>query len=289
MRTHISSVGLLIRSEPVLPFTYPSHIARSCIDALPPQPGIYIFRDQDGTPLYIGKSVNIRSRVLSHLRTPDEAQMLQRTTHIDFERCGGEIGALLRESQLIKKWQPAFNRKLRRTREMCSLSLEDGLPQIVFARERDFATGEHLYGLFNSRKGALETLRDIVQEYDLCCALTGLERVARGRPCFAHQLGRCRGACVGLESEQEHAGRLRAALEPRRIVRWPYPGVVGIVEESDGLRQVQLVDRWCYLGVRPEGKKRRVALPAASFDIDVYQILLRPMLAGDLTIEPVAA
>lgn len=286
MRTHVSSTGLLIRSDPALSFTYPAHIARSSIEALPPLPGVYIFRDQAGTAVYIGKSVNIRHRVMSHLRTPDEAQMLQRTTQIDFERTGGEIGALLRENQLIKQWQPVFNQQLRRAREMCSFSLESGVPLLVFASERDFASSDGLYGLFASRKAALETLRDVAQDCGLCSALTGLEKVARGRPCFAYQLARCRGACVGLESTAGHAQRLREALEPIRIVRWPYEGAVGIVEESDGLRQVSLVDRWCYLGMRGEGKQRRGKLPAASFDMDVYRILARPMLDGGLTINP---
>ena len=130
MRTHVSSTGLLIRSDPALSFAYPTHIDRACLDALPSQPGVYIFRDGEGAALYIGKSVNIRTRVLSHLRTREEGQMLARTRHIDFELCGGEIGALLRESQLIKQLQPVFNQKLRRLREMCSLRLTGGRPEV---------------------------------------------------------------------------------------------------------------------------------------------------------------
>lgn len=285
MRTHVNSVGLLVRSDPALSFTYPSHIARASIDALPQSPGIYIFRAADGAALYVGKSVNLRHRVLSHLRTPEEQQMLQRTSHIDFERSGGEIGALLREAQLIRQLQPPYNQKLRRTREMCSFYLEgEAPPRLVFAGERDFAAADGLYGLYTSRAAALESLRDIVRDGGLCPAVTGLEKLARGRPCFAHQIARCRGACVAKESAAEHAGRVLAALAPYRVHRWPYPGMVGIVEESDGLRQVQLVDRWCYLGVQPKGK-RRGKPPAASFDMEVYKILARQLLAGGLQVE----
>ncbi|WP_426171045.1 hypothetical protein [Pseudoduganella sp. R-34] len=123
MRTHVNSVGLLVVSDPVLNFSYPAHIPRECIDALPSLPGIYIFRDAAGKPVYIGKSVNIRTRVLSHMRTTEEMQMLARAATIDFERTGGEIGALLRESELVKRHQPVFNSKLRRLREMCSISM----------------------------------------------------------------------------------------------------------------------------------------------------------------------
>lgn len=298
MRTHVSSVGLVIAPNHADDFLYPQHIARSCLDALPPQPGIYIFRDLQGAPIYIGKSVNIRSRVLSHLRTPAEARMLQQTAHIDFERTGGEIGALLLESKLIKKMQPAYNRKLRRVREMCSLQLLPhaggaGAPRLVYAREVDFASEQYLYGLFASKASATETLRAIVAGAQLCPALTGLEAAARGRPCFASQIGRCRGACCGKESVEEHAERLRAALYSLRVLTWPYEGAIGIVEESDGWRQTQWIDRWCYLGPEEEtGKPRKKqaagagkALPATRFEMDTYQILLKPLLLGELTLE----
>jgi len=281
MHTHVNAVGLLVCTDPATSFSYPAHIPRDCLDSLPQQPGIYIFRDAAGIPLYIGKSVNLRQRVLSHLRTPEEAQMLARTSHIEHERTGGEIGALLREAQLIKDHQPVFNRKLRRTREMCSIRLGGTLPEVVFAREIDFGRTEGLFGLFQTRKAAQETLRNVAHSDGLCSVMTGLEKGAPGRPCFARQLKSCRGACTGEESASEHAARVRAALAPLRVTPWPYPGAIAIVEQSDGLRQRQLVDNWCYLGTRQSRRKS-----AARFDVDVYRILARPLLEGGLTVEP---
>jgi len=281
MRTHVNSVGLLIRADPALLFAYPSHIPRDCIDALPQQPGIYIFRDEAATPIYIGKSVNLRHRVMSHLRTPEEAQMLARTRHIDFERTGGEMGALLREAMLIREHQPVFNVKLRRQREICSIVLRDDRPEIVFAKEVDFGRTDGLFGLFGTKKAAQETLKNLVQSENLCPVMTGLEKGSPGRPCFARQISRCHGACTGEESAAGHAARLQAALEHMLVRRWPYGGPIAIVEESDGLRQKQLVDNWCYLGTGKLKKKR----PAARFDLAVYQILARRLLAGELAVE----
>lgn len=278
MRTHVNSVGLLVVSDPALNFSYPAHIPRECIDALPSQPGVYIFRDAAGMPLYIGKSVNIRSRVLSHMRTAEEMQMLARTASIDFERTGGEIGALLREAELVKRHQPVFNSRLRRQREMCSISMAGDTPEVVFAREVDFARAAQLYGLFASKKAALETLRDVAHARGLCTVATGLEKLAPGRPCFARQVARCQGACTGEEPPADHAARVRLALEPLRVTPWPYAGAVAIVEESDGLRQRAVVDGWCYLG-----QARTAARPR--FDIDVYNILVRPLASGALRIE----
>lgn len=89
-------------------YEYPEHL-RPWLEALPKLPGVYQFHgDSDTMPLYIGKSVNLRSRVLSHLRTPEEAAMLRQSRRITWQRTAGELGALLLEARLIKEQQPLF-------------------------------------------------------------------------------------------------------------------------------------------------------------------------------------
>ncbi|HJV84924.1 MAG TPA: endonuclease [Noviherbaspirillum sp.] len=293
MQARITSVGLLVKPDPADAFEYPHHIDRTSLDALPAKPGIYIFRDEQDRPLYIGKSVNIRVRVLSHLRTPEEARMLRASRRVEFRRTAGEIGALLLESRLIKELQPLHNKKLRRTREMCTLRLNRDVksaPEIVYARDYDFAKTADLYGLFATRKAALEKLREIVEAEELCPAVTGLETPVRGRACFARQISRCRGACTGEESAETHYLRLKAALQEMRVVAWPYPGPMGIVEEcGDGWKQIHIIDRWFYVGsidkVNGTPPVRRAT--RRSFDIDTYRILVKPMVQGELRIEPV--
>lgn len=293
MQARVTSVGLLIKADPADSFEYPHHIDRASLDALPSKPGIYIFRDEADRPLYIGKSINIRTRVLSHLRTPEEARMLQQSRYVEFSRTAGEIGALLLESRLIKEMQPLHNKKLRRTREMCTLRLAPGVksvPEIVYARDHDFACTADLYGLFATRKAALEKLREIVEMHMLCPALTGLETPMRGRACFARQISRCLGACIGAEPMHEHYRRLRAALKDMRIVMWPYEGAMGIVEECDGWKQTHIIDHWFYLGSIDQTAGALPVRRAArrSFDVDTYKILVKPLMRGELRIEPIA-
>jgi excinuclease Cho len=286
MRPRVTSVGLIVPPDPSDDFAYPQHIDRACIDGLPSRPGVYLFRDRRHVPIYIGKSVNIRSRVLSHLRTPKEAGMLQHTCTIDFLRTAGEIGALLQESQLIKQHQPVYNAQLKYIGETFALRLAAGerRPQAVGSFEADAADNGVLYGLFASRSAALEGLRLLIRQHKLCPALCGLETTVRGRACFSRQIGRCLGACIGDESEAVHDARLRAALEQLQASVWPYPGPVGIVEECDGWRQIHVVERWCYLGSmeRRRNSPRRPAKPV--IDIDTYKILAKPMLNGELDI-----
>jgi excinuclease Cho len=282
MRPRVTSVGYIHRARPALPFPYPDHIDRASLDALPRLPGVYLFRDAVGAPLYIGKSVSIRARVLAHLRTPEEAAMLAATARVDHVRTAGEVGALLLESQLIKEWQPPFNAMLRTLRETHALALDDGNPHPLVCGSTDAIAGREIYGLFGSRAAAEGGLRALVRRHGLCPALLGLENRIHGRSCFSHQLGRCHGACIGTETADSHAGRLRAALAQMQTTVWPFDGPVGIVEHGEDMRQVHVVDRWAYLGSL-EGKRRRLRMPARRFiDIDTYRILAAPIFGGEL-------
>ncbi|MGO2487908.1 MAG: hypothetical protein ACTH8C_11710 [Pseudomonas taetrolens] len=112
-------------SDPV--HVYPAHL-RAQVEAAPRAPGVYMFyAEGDSIPLYIGKSIDIRSRLLAHLRTPEEARMLRQAQRIEYQQTAGEIGALLLESRLIKELQPLKNKRLRRQQRLCSLRIRDGL------------------------------------------------------------------------------------------------------------------------------------------------------------------
>lgn len=269
--------------DPVGIYEYPQHL-REVIDHLPQAPGIYIFHaDPSPLPLYIGKSVSIRSRVLSHLRTPEEARMLRQANRISFERTAGEIGALLLEARLIKQMQPLYNQKLRRTKQLCAWQLPaEGtlLPSLVYSKEVDFASSPRLFGLYGSRRAALEALQNLADQHKLCLGLLGLEKLSAGRGCFRSMLKQCAGACCGKEDREEHDERLRNALEDSRVQCWPYPGAIGLVERSD-MVQVHAIDHWCYLGSAPSTEEAKALVQQApGFDADGYKILCKPILSG---------
>ncbi len=271
--------------EQARPYAYPEHL-RATLQGLPAAPGVYIFHAEgDSLPLYIGKSVNLRSRVLSHLRNPNEARMLRQATHISHIRTAGEIGALLLEAQLIKQQQPLYNQKLRRNRQLCALQLRDGKPEVVHAGDMDFASSLDLYGLYSSRTAALQALHELADTHALCLGALGLEKLPPGRACFRAMLNRCQGVCCGRESPAEHAHRLQVALENLRIVTWPYAGAIALQERCDDLQQLHVVHNWCYLGSATTlTQARKLAKVAAGFDADGYKILCRPLLTGQVPI-----
>src|SRR5207245_7085489 len=80
---------------------------------LPRDPGVYLFRDDRGRPLYVGKSISIRTRARAHFCAP--AEWTDRAETVDYRPTNSELGALVLENQLIKQWRPPGNRQLKRT------------------------------------------------------------------------------------------------------------------------------------------------------------------------------
>lgn len=281
MRARISSVGFL------MPQSLPRDtllsdcrgIDAADLETLPQGPGIYRFLDAADTPLYIGKSVNIRSRVQAHLRTPQERAMLGRTRRIDFIRMAGETGALLLESQLIKRWQPPCNVLLKSTAPAYSLYLPKGSLQPQLVNYEDAAQFS-AHGLFASRRSAEAGWKAQVKRHGLCPSLLGLEQTTHGRACFAHQLGQCRGACIGLETPLAHTRRVHKALKQLDQYGWPYSGPIGIYESDGLLHQVHVVERWAYLGSLSESQPALKLPRAARLDMDTFKILSARLAAG---------
>ncbi|MGH8633103.1 MAG: DNA polymerase III subunit epsilon, partial [Burkholderiales bacterium] len=192
----------------------------------------------------------------------------------------GELGALIEEARLVKSLAPVYNRRLRRATELCAWHwrAEEPLdpPRLATAHELERTGFDDLHGLFRSRSAALEALREIAAAHQLCPIVLGLEKGTG--PCFAHQLKRCRGACVGKESRAVHALRLGTALAQLRMQPWPFKGRIGVLENGAARAEMIVLDRWCYLGtVRSEAELGELAGQRLRpvFDLDTYKILKR--------------
>jgi excinuclease Cho len=261
--------------------------------ALPRTPGVYIFKGEGTLPLYIGKSVDIRSRVLSHLRTPDEASMIAQTRRIDFIETAGEIGALLLESRMIKEQTPLFNQRLRRTRTLCSIRLiattDGAVPEVVDSKAVNLGSTPELYGLYSSSHAAKGKLKELAQQHMLCLALLGLEKTST-RGCFGLQIKTCLGACVGREDRPTHDQRLFSALVDSQVEVWPFDGPIDLIEEAGQWVQRHRVNNWCYLGTQcsKSGNASQMnAYKQNDFDLDSYKILVKPIMLKTVKVKEV--
>jgi DNA polymerase-3 subunit epsilon len=263
----------------------PPHLDAGVVDEIPEAPGVYLFYGEGGAPLYVGKSKSMRSRVLAHfacdLRSGREMRLAREVRRVEWQRTAGELGALLREAALVKSLLPVFNRQLRRAAELCGFAFDAQRLRLV----RDFgAEGvEHVYGLYRSRRAALDALRGLADAHGLCLQSLGFEPARKGA-CFRHQIGRCAGLCAGKEPLAAHHARLAAALAGMKNAAWPWHGPVGVVEGDAGREATELhvVHRWCYLGTARSEDEVPGLLEAArrpAFDLDQYKLLVRHLLA----------
>jgi len=266
----------------------PPHLDPNLLDDLPESAGVYLLYGEGDALLYIGKSLNLRKRVLSHFaadtREYKEMRLSQEVRRIDWQESVGELGALLLESRLIKQLQPIHNRRLRRASDLCAWQLrqveaDDFRPSLVGGHEVDLGRTNDLFGIFATQREATSTLRKIAEAYQLCQVVLGLEKPTQaGRPCFAHQLGKCKGACIGKEAPGLHSARLMTALAKLKLKAWPYSGPIGLVERDEfmGVEEIHLVDGWRYLGTAKceADVHDLLAHPdQVQFDLDTYKLL----------------
>ena len=261
----------------------PPQLPPEALECVPEGPGVYLFYGDNPLPLYIGKSRNLRDRVLAHFSSDwmseTDLRLSAELRRIECESTAGEIGALLREATLVKALMPAHNRALRRKADAGMMTLrEDGLPAFLPARAYEPGITSPAYGPFSSRRAMRDALARLAHDHALCWNRLGLER--RAGPCFSRQLQRCHGVCDGGETVASHDVRFRAALAPLAIPRWPFPGP-GLIREAsaDGERvDVHVVRDWSWLGTSRDDAELHALLdapPRPAFDPDVTKLLLR--------------
>ncbi|MGH2891378.1 MAG: hypothetical protein ACRDNJ_17315, partial [Solirubrobacteraceae bacterium] len=167
-------------------------------DQLPRDPGVYLFRDDSGRVLYVGKSVSIRSRARAHFApsTPPAAWTAHATV-VDYRRAGSELGALVLENRLIKQLRPPGNRRLTRADDrLVYIRCRLDIPYPILEVSPDPAPGLGVsVGPVRGRALALE----LVEQLD---SLFGLRHCGRRLPRREHpsaygQMGRCLSPCLG--------------------------------------------------------------------------------------------
>jgi DNA polymerase-3 subunit epsilon len=262
----------------------PPHLETALSD-IPQGPGVYLFFGDTSQPLYVGKSVQLRARVLSHFQADHtagrEMRLSQETRRVEVRRTAGELGALLLEARLVKQLQPVHNRRLRRESALCAWRLSDDpdawpLVELVQGDGLDPHALGAFHGAFRSRRQATGWLSALADAQGLCPRVLGLE-AGRGR-CFASQLGRCQGPCWGQEPLEKHRLRVALALAAHRLQAWPFAGRIGLREHdaATGRTDIHVFDHWCHLATVQDPAELQEALQARSmlaFDLDTYRLL----------------
>ena len=191
-----------------------SNLSKKIIDGLPEVTGVYYFIDAQGEIIYVGKSLNIHDRILSHLsnnNTKRAMEMRDRVVDIKWEPTGSELIALLLESDEIKRRKPVFNRSQRRTTFQFGLFSMTDLNGYKWLQTKRINGTDAPLTSYTTQKEASAHLQFLVDEYHLCQKLCSL--YPSNGPCFYHQISRCFGACIGKEPPEEYNQRVDVALE----------------------------------------------------------------------------
>lgn len=224
-----------------------TNLDRNIINKLPEEPGVYYFYNDSGSIIYIGKSINIKERVFSHLTNNGSKRaidMRNEIADIGYELTGNELVALLHESNEIKKHLPRYNRAQRRTGATCGLYQykdENGYLRLKIDKNDQ----EQIpLTTFNSVLSAKSHLFMLAEAFNLCQKLCGLFDT-RGA-CFHYNLHKCNGACIGEESPEKYNARVLQAIEPYRFEAQNFMVIAN--GRTNGEKSVIFVENGKYLG-----------------------------------------
>lgn len=264
----------------------PNKLKKKDIEVIPSRSGVYLFLDEKSYPVYIGMSKNMKHRVMSHfysnLSNNKEMKISSKLEKIHYIETAGILGAQLRESQLIKQYQPIYNRKLRRNKFMACIEIQDqqdddhGYISLKIERRKNIDPDrlDRIIGIHNSVRQAKNILSQISKEKKLCPKYLGIETRSPGK-CFNYHLGLCSGACDNIISPDEFNNLLIQAFLNTRLTLWPFEGEITIVEEAETYKESFIIDKWIVKSNKLEGdyKRNQPTLETGKFDIDTYRIL----------------
>ena len=183
---------------------------RPDLSKLPNDPGVYIFRDSDGHPLYVGKSVCLRTRARAHFTTP--VAWTGQAEHVDYQPTESELGALLLENRLIKRLRPPGNVNLKKSADgYVYLRCRLDIPYPILEVAREPAPGHAVcVGPVRGRAAAAELVEQLNSLFGLRHCGRGMPR--RQWPSAYGQMGRCLSPCLGDLDPNLYRARLEEAL-----------------------------------------------------------------------------
>jgi len=182
------------------------------IEKIPGETGVYYMHKEDGTIIYIGKSRNLKKRIIQHFTSDNrKSKRIQDDVYsVSYEKTGSDLIAQLKESEEIKINKPIYNRALRKTLYQYQLNSfldDDGFINLKIekadARKTPITT-------FTNYQQAKNSLFKITDAYGLCQKLTGLYQSKSA--CFSYSIKECAGACIGEESPESYNSKVEDFL-----------------------------------------------------------------------------
>jgi excinuclease ABC subunit C len=187
--------------------------------SLPAKPGVYLFRDERGQVLYIGKAKSLRPRVRSYFQAggaarQTAAQLPGRVADLEVIVTSSEVEALHLEQNLVKRYRPPFNVRLRDDKSFpyIAVTVEDEYPRVMFTRERH-RRGVVYFGPYASAKKVRETLDVLNRVFQFRPCEGPQPGRHSGIPCLDYHIDRCKAPCVGYVSKEDYRAIVDGVIE----------------------------------------------------------------------------
>jgi len=191
------------------PSGVPDALARK-LESLPDGPGVYLWKDRAGGVLYVGKALNLKSRVRSyfasdHAGSPKNQLLVRLIDDVETIVVSGETQSLLLENNLIKEYQPRFNVRLKDDKSYPSIAvtLKEPFPRVLVTRRRDIP-GARYFGPYTDVGEMRRALALVRRIFIVRSCADDLPTERRERPCLDFHIGRCRAPCVGWQAAQAY-------------------------------------------------------------------------------------
>src|SRR5205809_3762117 len=189
----------------------PSERIAEQLKGLPTKPGVYLFRDEKGQILYVGKAKSLRPRVRSYFQArgrdrPTITQLPERVEDVEVIVTGTEVEALHLEQNLVKRHRPPFNVRLRDDKSFpyIAVTVEDEFPRVMFTRERH-RRGVVYFGPYANAKKVRETLDVLNRVFGFRPCEGPKPGRHSGIPCLDYHIERCHAPCVDYISKEAYA------------------------------------------------------------------------------------
>lgn len=183
----------------------------------PLEPGVYIFKNEEGLVIYVGKASVLRSRLLSYFRGTQKHEsktraMLSHAHHLEWILLGNEQEALIKENELIKKHQPHYNIMLRddKSYPWVKVTIGDHFPRIYFTRilKQD---GALYYGPYPKVNNAKMIIQHIIETCKIRDCKDKIKEGVESPACLSLQIGKCDGPCLDLLTAKEYGQGVKRA------------------------------------------------------------------------------
>jgi excinuclease ABC subunit C len=189
------------------------------LKALPTRPGVYIFRDREERVLYVGKAKSLRPRVRSYFQASQDTratiqQLPALVEDIEVVVTGTEVEALHLEQNLVKRYRPPFNVRLRDDKSFpyIAVTVEDEYPRVMFTRERH-RRGVVYFGPYANAKKVRSTLDVLNRVFQFRPCEGPKPGRHSGIPCLDYHIDRCHAPCVGYISKEDYRGVIDGVIE----------------------------------------------------------------------------